>query len=821
MLPLSEIILIIMVLLTVAMLSAALCRSLPDSAFRPAGCYRPVASAGWRGMMRISAFLLSFSLTPEIVLFLFLPVLVFESAFNLDARELVKDLMPVITLALPALLISTFLIGTGLWGLFGFDFTLMLLFGALISATDPVAVIALFKELGAPSRLTTLVEGESLFNDATAIVLFNTLLTLSIGSAIAWTDVGYAFLDFFRIFLGGVVLGAAIGLLISMVLNRFHAGYNAFLIMSVVMAYISFILAEHVLHLSGVMAVVGSALVLAAYGVARIPQETSQSIRDVWEVLAIVSNSLLFMLVGLSINVTALNIDAVLIITAVILVLAARAVVVYGFLPTMIRLFDLPHVALREQHIMWWGGLKGGLAIAIALTIPEDMPGRGLVLDLTLAVVLFSLLLNAPTIRPLIVRLGMDRMSEDDAAEWRLGLDRGKNYAERFLQRFQQLNLLSGSIRAGIQDIIRSTFRIEKADDVQEHHRRLRSLALREEMAVLRELYSVGLIKPYTFLDLRNTLRRDSERMKSQVSHDNKAAMSLFQRIESWGLTHLREHDWATLLLARYQKLRLSLRLERDIAALMMAKAALDVIWSEESVPDSERRKIETVYEDRYGRRGERLQQLAHEYPDYYRKSLERLALQSSLVAAREGLEEDHHHGAIGAKAFSRLQQRLWDSLQRLPEVPPPRLQGLAELMERVPLLHGLSAAVRHELVAVATIVTFLPEDQVIAQGQRGDALYIILSGKVIVSQQQPDGSSIQLAELVSGDFFGETALLEERIRTASIHAKTTATLIRIPRREVLRIAQILPELRQRLAETAAERREGNTDTDKPVDSPE
>jgi len=809
-LPLSETILVIMGLLTVAMLAAALCRSLPVP--HSVLLVAIGLALGWLARHDADfAFLLSFSLTPEIVLFLFLPVLIFESAFNLDARELVKDLAPVVMLAVPALVISTFLIGGGLWWLFGFDFTLMLLFGALISATDPVAVIALFRELGAPSRLTTLVEGESLFNDATAIVLFNTLLALAVSGVVAWSDVSYAAVDFLRVFLGGIVFGAIIGLVISMTFNRFHAGYSSFLIMSVVMAYVSFILAEHVLHLSGVMAVVGSALVLAAYGVARIPQETSQSIRDVWEVLAMISNSLLFLLVGLSINIAALNVDLILIIAAVLLVLTARAVVIYGLLPSMMRLFELPHVALRDRHIMWWGGLKGGLAIAIALTIPEDMPGRGLVLDLTLAVVLFSLLINAPTIKPLIIRLGMDRMSDDDAAEWRLGLSRGRNYAERFLDRLLQIHLFPQAVHAAVDDVIRDTFRIEEEVGSQEHRRRLRSLALREEMAVLRELYSVGLIKPYTFLDLRNTLRRDSERMKSPAGAEQKSPSSMFQQIESWGLRHLREHDWATPLLARYQKLRLSLRMERDIAALLMANAALTVIHEDEETPADEREMLAAVYEDRYARRSERLQQIAHEYPEYYEKSLHRLAVQSSLAAAREGLEEDHHHGAIGAKAHGQLQQRMWEALRRLPAVPPPRLQGIAELMERVPLLHGLSDTVREQLVAVATIVAFLPKDRIIDQGQRGDALYIILSGKVVVSRREDDGSENILAELVAGDFFGETALLEERIRTASIHAKTTATLIRIPRREVLRIADSLPELRQRLETTAAERQDGHT----------
>ncbi len=802
--PLADIILIIMGMLTVAMLVAAACRSLPV----PHSVVLVVLGLfmGWLARHEPTfSFLLSFSLTPEIVLFLFLPVLVFESAFNLDARELIKDIAPVVTLAVPALIVSTAVIGTGLWWLFDLDLTLMLLFGALISATDPVAVIALFRELGAPARLTTLIEGESLFNDATAIVLFNTLLALAMGGALVWSDAGYAAVDFIRVFVGGALFGIVTGFLISVILNRVHAGYPSFLIMSVVMAYISFILAEHVLYLSGVMAVVGSALVLAAYGVARIPQETSQSIRDVWEVLAMVSNSLLFLLVGLSIDVAALNVDWILVLAAVILVLAARAMTIYGLLPGMLRLFDLPHIAVAERHIMWWGGLKGGLAIAMALTIPEDMAGRGLVLDLTLAVVLFSLLLNAPTVRPLIIRLGLNRMSEDDAAEWRLGLQHGRTFANRFLERLRQADLLPHTVDASVQQVIDNTFNINN-DDVVGQQRRIRAQVLREEMAVLRELYAVGLVKPYIFMDLRNMLRRDAESGQSDQKQTEAVSPSLFQRIESWGLTHLREKDWASRLLSRYQKLRLSLRLERDIAGLMMARAAIDVLRSGESETASGHEPLLLTCQARYERRLKRIQQVAHEYPDYYRKSLERMALQASMTAAWERLEEDHHHGAIGAKAFDNLQQRIQITLQDLPEVPPPHLQGIAELIDKVPLLHGLSNKVRDAIVAAATLVTFLPGDQVIAENQRGDALYLILTGKVVVTRRGQDDNGGVVAELMAGDFFGEAALLEDSVRTASVYAESMATLIRIPRREVLRIAAEQPELQQRLEETASER---------------
>ena len=159
--PLSEVILIVMALLTVAMLAAGICRNLPIQI--PYTVFLVILGMVLGGIARTEPHmevLLEFQLTPDLVLFLFLPALLFESAFNLNARQLIKDLAPILTLAIPALLISTAFIGIGLWLLLGIELGLALLFGALISATDPVAVISLFKELGAPERLTILVEGE-------------------------------------------------------------------------------------------------------------------------------------------------------------------------------------------------------------------------------------------------------------------------------------------------------------------------------------------------------------------------------------------------------------------------------------------------------------------------------------------------------------------------------------------------------------------------------------------------------------------------------------------------------------------------------------
>ena len=497
--PLSEAILIVMGLLTVAMLAAGICRNLPI----PYTVFLVILGIILGSIARNDVsmhVLLDFQLTPDIVLFLFLPALIFESAFNLNARQLVKDLFPVLVLAVPALLISTAFIGTGLWYFLEIELVLALLFGALISATDPVAVISLFKELGAPERLTILVEGESLLNDATAIVVFKIILLFALsGAAFTWADAGGAVFDFFKVFVGGALVGAVIGFVLSEFLHKLFSSLGAFMIMTIVVAYSCFVVAEHILHVSGVMAVVASAITMGMLWVPRISQAEIHTVKETWEVIALVSNSLLFLLVGLSVDIGRLinSIDTIAV--AILLVLLARATTIYTMVPAAIQWFSLPHVSLGERHIMWWGGLKGGLAIAIVLSIPEELPGRDLVLDLTLGVVMFSLLVNAPTIRPLIQKLGIDRLTDDELAELKQGMIHAGKESSTFISRFYKAGIVSRSVEQLIQKNTDEVFAsdipdIQKAQGI----RHLRLSALKAEFDELKKVHDIHLIQHYT-----------------------------------------------------------------------------------------------------------------------------------------------------------------------------------------------------------------------------------------------------------------------------------------------------------------------------------
>jgi len=807
--PLSEAILIIMGLLTVAMLAAGLCRNLPIPYTVILVILGIILGGAARNIPEMEV-LLEFQLTPEIVLFIFLPALIFESAFNLNARQLLRDLPPVLTLAIPALLISTGIIGVSLWLVLGIDLSLALLFGALISATDPVAVIALFKELGAPERLTILVEGESLLNDATAIVVFNIILGLIISGTFAFSDVGLAVVEFLRVFLGGALIGFVLGFAISELFYRFFTGLSAFMIMSIVVAYASFAIAEnHHIHVSGVMAVVSSAITIGALWVTRISQAHTHVVKETWEVIALVSNSLLFLLVGLSVDINGLLARVDIIVIVIFFVLLARATVVYSLVPVTIKFFSLPHVTLGERHVMWWGGLKGGLAIAIVLSIPLDLPGRQLLLDLTLGVVMFSLLFNAPTVRPLIQKLGIDKLTDDELAELKHGLEHAGSKSSSILKRFYKNGLVSRSTEQLIQKKTEELFSSDSPALAKEQGtRHLHLTALRSEEDVLKYLHDIGLINHYTFLDIRNNIQRDRERIlagqEAGQSSEHSEHTSLFLRLENMLLKSLREHDSVAWLLSRYQNTRLAQRMQRDIVGVSICSAVLEMLETHVELEVDQREKVAEIYKERLTRRKSRLRSIVEDFPDFYKRFENTLFTQVALTAANFHIEESHHHGEIGAKVLSQIERKIHHEILTLPAITDsaPKF-NTSDLIGTVPLLNGLSPHVLEQLAAHAKQVTFLADDIVIGEGERGDALYIITHGVVSVIK----GENV-IAELTDGDFFGEMALLGDQVRTATVKAKTSSTLLRLRRRDVIHLAKDDPDLKLRLNEIKDERQE-------------
>jgi CPA1 family monovalent cation:H+ antiporter len=801
-LPLSEVVLIVMGLMTVAIVVAGLCRSLPI----PFTVILVVVGAALSETARhvpLLAPLSEFRLSPDVVFFLFLPALIFESGFTLDARQLIKDLPAVLVLAVPALLISTAIVGFSFWGVFDMNLMVALLFGALISATDPVAVVALFKEIGAPPRLNTLVEGESLLNDATAIVLFTIILALVIGGGdVTGGTVWDAILDFLRVFLGGALVGGIIGMVGSELLYRLKSGVSAILAMSLVMAYASFILAEHTLHVSGVMASASAAVALGVFGVARLRHEATDAISETWELVSLVCNALLFLMIGMSLDVIELLGRIEYIGFAIVLVLMARAATVYTLVPATTRLFKLPRVSLGERHIMWWGGLKGGLAVAIVLSIPDTLPERPLLLDMTLGVVLFTLLINAPTIRPLMSRLGLDKMTADEEAELKHALEDVEREALHQLDDMMDAGVLDADAQSAIAEKLSQTLASKSMSDVPDQARReVFLVAIRAELEALDKLYEAGVVTQYTYLDLRDLLRRDRERaMQEEVQvATTREGSNLFMRIERSLLRWLRERNWAAGLLSRYQGLRMTQHLQHNIAGVLMARAGIAALQKRTGLDAAERDGLTAIYEGRLGRRQNRLAVIRRDFTEFFDSFLLHLSTEVALNVAQLGAKHQVHSGEIGAKAFATMTRQFAAGLEHLPPVTPPQAQlSAANLIERVPLFSGVSAAALEALSARAQTVTFLAGDDVIGEGERGNALYIVMQGEVSVIRLQGE-TKTHLADLGVGAFFGEAALLGDDVRTATVKAVTPSTLLRLARRDVLELAREHPEVEKSL----------------------
>jgi CPA1 family monovalent cation:H+ antiporter len=351
-------------------------------------------------------------ISPELILLIFLPALLFEAAWNLKLDQLRADLLPILALAGVGVCLSVGIIGSILHFGIGLAWSSALLFGAMISATDPVSVLALFKHFGLPRRLSTIVEGESLFNDGTAVVVFRIILGIVLGTAtvapqaVAWS----ALREFCVVVFGGLAVGAVVGLLGS-TLTSYFDDHLLEITLTTIAAYGSFLLAES-LRVSPVIAVLVAGLVVGNYGRQRgMSPSTQVAVSSFWEYAAFVVNSLVFLLIGLEIQLPTLAQSTLWIGWAILAMLAARAATVYGLIPLTNRV-GAP-VPGRWQHVLVWGGLRGSLSIALALSLPKVTPNRAELVAMIFGTVIFSLLIQGLTLSRLLRWLDFARPRSD------------------------------------------------------------------------------------------------------------------------------------------------------------------------------------------------------------------------------------------------------------------------------------------------------------------------------------------------------------------------------------------------------------------------
>lgn len=343
-------------------------------------------------------------LDPDLILFVFLPPLLFDAAFRLDAREARSLVRPILILALPGVLLAALAVGLVVWAVLGLPLSVALLFGSIVAATDPVAVIGIFKQLKVTHRMSVIAEGESLVNDGMAITLYVVLLQWALSGS-------FDALDGLSVFglevIGGIAIGGALGLASSRLTN-FTDDHLIEMLLSVSLAYGSYMAADAV-HASGPLACVAAGFLHGSYGRSvGMSANTRQLLDDLWEFLGFVANALVFLLLGFSVHAEDLLDDAWPVTVAVAAVLVTRAVVT-SLTGAAAPGRDDPVRSWQEAALLTWGGLRGAITAALALALPPDTPHREVVTAMAFGVVLFTLVIQGLTLPIVIKRLGFSR----------------------------------------------------------------------------------------------------------------------------------------------------------------------------------------------------------------------------------------------------------------------------------------------------------------------------------------------------------------------------------------------------------------------------
>lgn len=762
---------------------------------------------------QVLAGLSAFNLTSEAFLYIFLPTLLFAAALTVDVPRLLEEIAPVLLLAIVAVLVSTFVIGLALWPVAEVGLIACLMLGAILATTDPVAVIAIFRDIGAPHRLTLLVEGESLFNDAAAIALFTLLAAMLVGDG-AMTP-STATLHFVREFVGGALFGFVVGRLTCLALPLFRDHPMAETTLTVALAYLAFIIGEHYVHVSGVVAVVTAGLVLSDQGRRVLSPTRWKELTGVWHQLDFWASSLIFLLAAMLVPRMLAHAgwnDLVLLGVVVAAAFGARVITLFGLLPLLTAAGLAARVRHSHKVVMLWGGMRGAVSLALALAVTENaaVPPeiRQFVAILATGFVLFTLLVNAPTLRAVIRMLSLDRLSPAELAlrDRAIALSRAEirdNVARTARDIGLSAALADEVVDACIGpaptiDADRTDYGLapdlraysglsilaEREEELCLHHVDARTLSRRAvtdlvvQVARLRDGAKAGGLDGYlaaaeACLALRRELR---------------AALALQRRLGiTWPLARALS-DRLEMLLALRVVLQDLARFVHEKVAPLLGEATAQTLAEAVSIRLTAAERAIAAIELQYPGYAETLQ----------RQFLELTALRMEDESQRRLYADS----IISTEVFNSLQRELRQRRSAL-EVRPRLDLGLKrdELVAKVELFALLPEDERAEIAQLLRPVFAVPGETIVRKGERGDSMYFISSGAVEVRIQP---TPVQLG---TGQLFGELALLDERPRNSDVVALGYCQLLSLSRRDLDRLLQANAGLRRHIHAVAEQRR--------------
>ncbi len=766
--------------------------------------------------------ILEYNISPEIILFVFLPTLIFESAFNLNSRQLRRNILPVITLAVPGLIISTALIGTIVHFFTGLEFAAALLLGAILSATDPVAVISIFKQLGAPGRLNILVEGESLFNDATSIVVAKILTAVIAAGYFTLSTITGGIIDFLIIFCGGILVGWLAAVITGLILGYVESDPFIEISLTTILAYFSFLIAEELFHVSGVMATVAAGVTMGSWGRAKISSSIIGYMENFWEYMAHVANALIFLLVGMRVNLPALFSSLDKLVGVIVAMLISRAFVIYTLTPICGRLPGVEPVSRPYQTVMWWGGLRGAIALAIVLSL-DDFKYAEMFLALVMGAVLFTLLAQGLSIAKLVHWLGLDQMTPADRFARAEGLLAAKSHALSKIPELQEGGLFSHRIAEQLQNscIKESNALRDEVDELHRttinHEQERQLLATRcfgLEKTLYYELFSKSHLSEQAYRDLCHSVEVQLEAFQAS-SHLPR--YTLHPPIENFFTLTIEKIPRLPLLGYLIEQQRME-KLARDYEeAWGRYQGSGKILLSLEEITKLAAIHPDTVVEikEHYLRWQEaarnRLDRTAAQFPEFVTTMQARLAGRLMAEAEKKIIEKESRSGAIPPGVISNILVELSNRIWKLRGRDLARLHiEPMEVLKKVPFFQDTSSEDFPQIIDRLRPLTMTENRPIIQQGDAGDSLFLIGRGVVRVSRAS-DGREIDLATLMAGDFFGEMALLHHKPRSATCRTITPSVIYELKSEDLEELRKICPSIQTALEKADLTRRAGTS----------
>ncbi len=750
------------------------------------------------------------AIDPHLILYVFLPTLIFEAAFAMDVHTFRKSFTNAFLLAVPGIIIALLLMGATVMGLrtlgIGFSawgWSLALLFGAVISATDPVAVVSLLKELGASKKLGTLIEGESLLNDGTAIVIFMVFF-LGITGAVSESS---PVIDFLRVALGGTLIGLVFGwITINWVRKVFN---DALIEITVVIAaaYLTFFVAEYFFHVSGVLGLVAIGLVMAGIGRTRISPEVEHFLHEFWELAAFIANTLIFIIVGVVIANQARfsGRDLIILLLIYISIHIVRAIVITLLYPFMKRIgYGLPK---KNAYVLWYGALRGAIGLALALivagepSIPQEI--RDQFLFLTAGIVTLTLLINATTIKYLVKGLGLTKIPPAKQLMMEYARKNLRQSTENSISKFKKDRFLN---RANWDEVMK--YLPEKPDELEEEAVKLESTIAETRRRILEKEKSsywsqfregmLGAIAVRRLSDAINEVMDEggiislSERTDLEEEWHTPKYLSRLQNIPILG--RLIRHAFFERLTVSYDSARGFVNAQEE--ALKLVENML--ISQDEENAGQEEKNLQIIEEEINENRIHGLtfvRNLRNTYPEIYTAIATRQAIRSVLNYEKRAVERLLNKGRLDPGEAGKIIDGIEERMKRLMESPPSfQLAKPVDLLQEIEWLKDLDKEAFDLVVDNFQNKVFSVAAKVVKEGAKADGFFVIVRGQVKVTMQDK-----VIAILGPGNVVGEMAALTNSKRNATVTAESPLTVLWMSSQRLNKIINKTPELEDRL----------------------